>query len=80
MHQAIMRKFPQEIQEFGMRFAVMQEERERADYDPLVQFFRTDVLQRIQETEDAISKFKSERIDDKSRRAFAVLVLLERRA
>ena len=80
MHQAIMRKFPPEIQEFGMRFAVMQEERERADYDPLVQFFRTDVLQRIQETEDAISKFESERIDDKSRRAFAVLVLLERRA
>ena len=61
-------------------FSTMQEERERADYDPLIQFFRTDALQRIQETEDAISKFESECVDDKSRRAFAVWVLLDQRA
>lgn len=80
MNQAIIRQFPQAVQEFGVCFSAIQEERERADYDPLAQFFRTDALQRIQEAKEALSRFESECIDDKSRRTFAVWVLLDQRA
>ncbi len=59
MNQVVRRQFPQAVQEFGVCFSAMQEERERADYDPLAQFFRTDALQRIQETEEAISRFET---------------------
>ena len=80
MNQAVMRQFAGSPRIWGVLLAAMQEERERADYDPLAQFFRTDALQRIQETEEAISRFESECIDDKSRRAFAVWVLFDQRA
>lgn len=79
-NQDIMRKFPQEIQDFGARFIDMQKQRERADYDPLAIFFRANVLQRIEETEKVIAKFESTRINDTHRRAFAVFVLFDQRA
>ena len=79
-NQDIMRKFPQEIQDFGARFIAMQKQRERADYDPLETFFRTSVLQRIQETEKAIAMFESAHISNTDRRAFAIFVLFDQRA
>ena len=36
MNQVVMRQLPQAVQEFGVCFSAMQEERERADYDPQV--------------------------------------------
>ena len=47
MNQAVMRQFAGSPRIWGVLLAAMQEERERADYDPLAQFFRTDALQRI---------------------------------
>ena len=69
------KKFPPEIRDFGEIFVEMQNERHLADYDPTVVFNRAEVLQRIEETENAIRRF--EKAARKDRRAFAILVLLK---
>lgn len=55
----------------------MQKERHHADYDPAAIFEREEVLQRIEEVENAIEQLKT--ADRKDRRALAVLVVLKLR-
>ena len=72
-----MNRFPEEIQDFGRLFVGMQRKRHAADYDPDARFFRSDVLQFIEETNDTINRFNEVAIRD--RRAFAVYVLFNLR-
>ena len=65
--------FPQQIQEFGRIFVTMQRHRQDADYDPNVQFFRSDVLRFIDEAKRSISEFAD--TDARDQQAFAVHVL-----
>ena len=46
-HQAVMRKFPAEIQDFANQFAEFQEKRHKADYDPSSKLTRHEVLTAI---------------------------------
>ena len=73
----VLRKFPQEDQDFANQFVKMHRQRHLADYDPFEHFVRSDVVQVIGETKTAISEFeKAERSD---RRAFGVFVLFDLR-
>ena len=69
--------FPTEIQEFGELYIQMQRRRHDADYDPDAHFSRSDVVQFIYDTENAIAGFET--VDARDRRAFAVFVLLRNR-
>lgn len=53
----------------------MQMKRHSADYDPDAAFLKSDVIQYIDEAEDAIKQFNSAPRAD--RRAFAIYVLLD---
>ena len=76
-NQAVMRAFPPEIRGFGQVFTDMQRHRHEADYDPAAKFSREEVMQLIDETEDAIAGFANALSVD--RRAFAIHVLLRHR-
>lgn len=68
-------RFPADIRNFAELFVSTQVKRHRADYDPVATFHKSDVIQDIDEAEDAIMRFnKAPRAD---RRAFAVYVLLD---
>ena len=69
--------FPAEILDFASTFAMLQEERHKADYDPNARYTRAEALRLIAEAETSIRRLRSARKAD--RRAFAVLVLLRRR-
>lgn len=58
-------------------FVEMQDKRHRADYDPDEVFYKSEVLEDIEEVEDVLSRFQQVAVKD--RRAFAVYVLLELR-
>ena len=73
----IIKKFPNEIQDFAGLFKQMQEKRHLADYDPDEKFFKSAILVDISLVESAIREFKRTKIKDK--RAFAVFVLLKKR-
>lgn len=75
--QAIMSRFPSEIQSFGETFVIRQWHRHDADYDPDVRFSRSFVMQIIDETEAAITDFES--VQARDRRAFSIYVLLRTR-
>lgn len=68
-------RFPSEIQKFAKLFVSMQVKRHRADYDPGVTFYKPNVIQDIEEAEDAINRFNEAPRAD--RRAFAIYVLLD---
>ena len=70
----IIERFPGGIQDFAGRFTDMQRKRESADYDPDGTFYKSDVLDDIDTTENVISQFL--KVPLKDRRAFAVYVLL----
>lgn len=70
--------FPPEIVDFGSAFAQLQEERHKADYDPLVRYSRADALLYASQAEHAIQNLNGAARRDQQ--AFAVLVLLRRRS
>jgi len=72
-----LKKFPKEIEDFGNAFVTMQEKRHRADYDPDEKFFKSSVIQDIDDTEAVIGGFKKTALKD--RRAFAAYVLFRPR-
>lgn len=72
-YKQILKRFPQEIQDFASQFVKMQRLRHTADYDPLERFTRSTVSQLSQETKTAISLFES--VGRKDRIAFAAFVL-----
>ena len=56
----------------------MQALRHSADYDPDAHFFKSDVIQYIDATEDTINDFNI--VSRQDRRAFAIYVLLDIRS
>lgn len=71
-------EFPNEIQDFAAAFVRLQRLRHWADYDPLSMFYRSLVLQWIEEVDNSISDFNS--VARADRKAFAVYVLLKHRS
>ena len=69
--------FPEEIVDFADAFVRVQEERHRADYDPMARYSRAETLLLILVCENAIAKLRKTSLQDK--RAFAAQVLLKRR-
>jgi uncharacterized protein (UPF0332 family) len=69
--------FSRDLIYFSSVFVDMQEERHRADYDPLVRFRRTEVILRIVGAEEAIAVFYA--ADILERRRFAAHVIFKRR-
>lgn len=74
---AAARGFPADIVSFADTFVVLQEERHRADYDPLARFVRAEVLVLIDNAEQAIRDLSSAPRSD--RKAFAVWVLFQKK-
>ena len=73
----MLRRFPNDIQDFAGLFVEMQNKRHRADYDPDEVFYKSEVIQDTAEAADVLSRFQKAPVKD--RRAFAVYVLLELR-
>ena len=73
----VLRRFPQEIQDFADQLVKMQRLRHLADYDPFEHFARSGVSQVIEETKAAIAEFRQ--ADRADRRAFAVFILFDLR-
>jgi len=69
--------FPHGILSFADTFATTQEARHSADYDPMARYKRPDVLNLINDCEQAIAALKAPPRDD--RRAFAIWVLLQKK-
>ncbi|MGO7185847.1 hypothetical protein ACCT14_31390 [Rhizobium brockwellii] len=69
--------FPGNIVSFADTFVILQEERHRADYDPLARYVRAEVLVLIDNCEQAIRDLASAPRSD--RKAFAVWVLLQKK-
>lgn len=75
--QARNKGFPAPIVKFAELFALLQQHRHAADYDPLSEFRRGDVVAMIEATEQALATFKIAPRPDL--RAFVALVLLDNR-
>ena len=75
-NQTTMGGFPQEIQNFGRSFVLLQGQRQRADYAPEVTFSRGRVLQLIDEAEAAMEALDGAPAAE--RRSFALHVLMRR--
>lgn len=73
----MIRKFPDEIQNFARTFADIQEKRHSADYDPFAQFTKSAVGNDIAAVEAAIARLKS--APEKHRRAFCAYILFKDR-
>ncbi|MBK1624561.1 hypothetical protein [Afifella marina] len=69
--------FPQELQDFALRFVAMQEKRQIADYDPSETFYKSDVLLDIEQTEAVLDRF--DRVPAQAKRAFAAFLVLRTR-
>ena len=76
-NQAVIGRFPPGIRRFAESFAEIQQERHGADYDPEATFYRDEVLQLIEEAENAITQFDG--VPSIDQRAFAVFVLFRSR-
>lgn len=74
----VMSRFPQEVQNFGDLFTIMQQERQTADYDPSASFSRSHIIYLVDETARIIAQFDSAEARD--RRAFAVFALFRHRS
>lgn len=70
----IMNQFPIDIQDFANVFVDLQIKRHDADYDPRATFYRSAVLQDVEDAETAIRAFL--RVGTSDRRAFAAFVVL----
>lgn len=75
--QALLKRFPKEIEDFANMFVIMQEKRHSADYNPRERFYKSSVNQDIADATDVVKRFGACTIKD--RRAFAALVLFKRR-
>lgn len=73
----ILQKFPPEIRNFANQFYNMQLKRHNADYDPYIRVGQSEVAVDIVTVREAIGQF--ENTSEKDRRAFASLVLFQRR-
>lgn len=73
-----MKAFPKDVEDFANMFATLQYKRHGADYDPSVRYARSEVVQDIDNAEDAIRRF--ERVAAKERRAFCAHVLFKTRS
>ena len=69
----MMSVFPSAIQRFGEQFILMQRYRHLADYDPMVEFDRSQVKQLVEETADRISQFNA--VDTSDRLAFSAYIV-----
>ncbi len=69
--------FPRSLKDCAIAFVQSQLARQDADYDPIHRLSRTDAILAVDRAEDAIRKLRS--ADTKSRRAFAVHVLVRKR-
>jgi len=76
-NQKVMKEFPKGIEDFGNEFVQAQIKRHSADYDPEMNYTRSEVLTDIDAAETAIKNFKGTSIKD--RRAFAAWVSLSNR-
>ena len=72
-NRGMLSRFPQQIQDFGELFTVMQRQRQDADYDPDAEFFRSGVQAFIDETKRGVTQLGES--DARDQRAFAVYVL-----
>ena len=73
-HMKDMKEFPQDIREFAHLFGQSQGWRHLADYDPTVDFYKSDIQNWLHETRQIITKFREVPLED--RRAFAAWVLM----
>ena len=69
--------FAPEIQDFGIEFVALQDQRHRADYDPNAEFSRSETLRLINRAESAITAFTN--ADPTERKAFAAHALFRAR-
>ena len=72
-----MLSFCVEIRDFASHFVDLQDQRHRADYDPVATFYKSDVQRLIVDSRAVLREF--ERADRRERRAFAALVLFRAR-
>lgn len=72
-----MRSFCVEIRDFASYFVDLQDQRHRADYDPVATFYKSDVQRLIVDTRAVLAEF--ERADRRERRSFAAHVLFRAR-
>lgn len=73
----VLEKFPEAIQDYGNEFKGLQARRHKADYDPYVEVFESEVRQDIANVHQIIEAFDA--LDRKDRSAFCAYVLLKRR-
>lgn len=71
------RNFPDAIKNFAAAFVILQELRHRADYDPLNNFTKSEVLNLVETARSAVSEVNKVGLRD--RRAFAAWILLAQR-
>ena len=70
-------RFPPEVINFASQFAIMQEKRHEADYNPHIKLTKSEVLADVEMSAEAIRVFQN--ASTKDRRAFAVFVLIKSR-
>ena len=73
----IIKKFPNELQDFANMFVELQAKRHDADYDPAIKLLKSSVQQDLLGAEEIIRQFK--KVPIKDRRAFAAWVLFKKR-
>jgi uncharacterized protein (UPF0332 family) len=73
-----LKTLPKEIQDFANTFVASQKKRQVADYDPTEKFFKSSVIQDIDDIEEVIKRFTT--LPAKHRRAFAAFVLFKNRS
>ena len=74
----VIRRFPEDIQAFAASFALLQRQREVADYEPNADHSRHRVEDLAEEARQAVQLLES--ADARDRRAFALYVLLRLRS
>ncbi len=75
-HKDMMKKFPDDIQDFANVFLELKEKREDADYNPNARFYKSDVTKLINKAEIIIQGFNDCTYKDK--RAFVTYVLFKK--
>ncbi len=76
-NKAIMKQFPETIQDFGIKFVDLQDKRHLADYDPGYIISVSEVLTEINIVEDLVNKLTN--LTPKHRTAFAVWTVMKKR-
>lgn len=74
VRQAVMKRFPKAVEDFGNMFVTMQKKRHDADYDPEAKHFKSGVMADVRAAESIIIRFNQ--VPMKHKRAFAAWVLL----